>query len=512
MVDGDIDPDSDFDFDFDKFWKRMKTHVRGYVVALLVLVFALAASPLTAEATSTFSADRQLQANSQHHSEGGSAIMRVITLRDYNTRLVVFSTSLLGLASGWVGTFLLLRKRALMGDALSHACLPGIAIAFMLMVLLGDSGKSLAGLLAGATISGLLGVAAILTIRHTTRIKDDAAMGIILSVFFGLGVVLLGMVQQMPGASAAGLEGFIYGKTASMVKSDFHLLVGLSLLSGSVCLLLAKEFTLLCFDEGFGRATGWPITRLDVILLALVAAVTVVGLQAVGLILIIAFLIIPAAAARFWTDNLLHMLLLAGGIGAISGWLGSSISALAPRLPAGAIIVLVTALIFIVSMSFGARSGLLQRAIAALRLRRKVGRQHLLRAIYELQERAAVAEGSSKSNSRVSFSALCRHRYWSAGTVNQLIRKARREDHIEHFDGEHLQLSESGYGEAARITRNHRLWERFLIEHADIAASHVDRDADSVEHILSPEMVRELEQQLQSRATPSSPHPTGGKH
>jgi manganese/zinc/iron transport system permease protein len=438
--------------------------------------------------------------------------IRVLSLQDYNTRLVVFSTSLLGMASGWVGTFLLLRKRALMGDALSHACLPGIGIAFLLMVAFGGSGKALAGLLAGATISGLLGVAAILIIRRTTRIKDDAAMGIILSVFFGLGIVILGMVQELPGASAAGLESFIYGKTASMVQQDFNLLVALSILSGLACLLLTKEFTLLCFDEAFGRAMGWPITKLDMLMLALVAAVTVIGLQAVGLILIIAFLIIPAAAARFWTDNLLRMLLLAGLIGAVSGWFGSSLSALAPRLPAGAIIVLVTALIFIISMIFGIRHGILNRAIAALRLKQKIGRQHLLRAIYELQERSAVASGEIKSNSRVSFPALCRHRHWSPRVVNSLIRKAKKEDHIEGFDGKHLQLSESGYDEASRITRNHRLWERFLIEHADIAASHVDRDADSVEHILSPEMVRELEKQLNSRATPSSPHPTGGKH
>jgi manganese/zinc/iron transport system permease protein len=437
---------------------------------------------------------------------------RVLSLQDYNTRLVVFSTALLGMASGWIGTFLLLRKRALMGDALSHACLPGIGIAFLIMVALGGSGKALIGLLAGATISGLLGVAVILIIRNTTKIKDDAAMGIVLSVFFGLGIVILGMVQEMPGASAAGLESFIYGKTASMVRSDFNLLVGLAILSASACLLLTKEFGLLCFDEAFGRAIGWPIAKLDILLLVLVAAVTVIGLQAVGLILIIAFLIIPAAAARFWTDKLSHMLLLAGAIGALSGWLGSSLSALAPKLPAGAIIVLVTAGIFTLSLLLGARRGALPRGIASYKLQKKIGRQHLLRAIYELQERSAHAAGERKSNSRIPFPALCQHRYWKSRKVLRLIRKAQKEDHIESFDGEHLQLSESGYGEASRITRNHRLWERYLIEHADIAASHVDRDADSVEHILSPEMVRELEIQLQPDASPASPHPTGGKH
>ena len=281
------------------------------------------------------------------------AIWEVITLQQYNTRLVVTSTLILGLASGLVGCFLLLRKRSLMGDALSHACLPGIGIAFILGVTLFGEGKSLAVLLIGATVSGLVGVGSVLLIRNTSRIKDDAAMGIVLSVFFGAGVAILGMVQSMPGASAAGLEYFIFGKTASMVFRDFLLLSGVAVVALICSILLMKELTILCFDEGFARSQGWPVSVLDILMLILVAAVTVVGLQAVGLILIIAFLITPAAAARFWTNDLRVMLLLSAVIGGVSGWLGAGISALLPRLPAGAVIVLMAALIFFVSMIFG---------------------------------------------------------------------------------------------------------------------------------------------------------------
>ena len=161
------------------------------------------------------------------------------------------------------------------------------------------------------------------------------------------------MIQSMPGASAAGLESYIYGKTASMVMQDFILLSGVALVTFFCSLLLLKEFTILCFDDGFARSQGWPVHWLDAVMLTLVAAVIVVGLQAVGLILIIAFLIIPAAAARFWTDGLRSMLMLSGVIGALSGWLGSSISALLPRLPAGAVIVLVASFVFSVSLIFG---------------------------------------------------------------------------------------------------------------------------------------------------------------
>jgi len=437
-------------------------------------------------------------------------IFRVATLQNYNTRLVVLSTAVLGIASGLIGSFLLLRKRSLMGDALSHACLPGIGLMFMCVVAFGGSGKWLPLLLLGATVTGVGGVGLVLLIRGTTRIKDDAAMGIVLSVFFGLGVAVLGMAQTMPSASAAGLEYFIYGKTASMVMRDFALISGVAVAVAIASVLLFKEFTLVCFDEGYAGAQGWPTHVLDVAMLALVAAVTVVGLQAVGLILIIAFLITPAAAARFWTDDLRKMLILAGAIGAVSGWWGASISALLPKLPAGSVIVLMAAAIFLVSMVFGPARGVLVRWVMYRRLRRKVGRQHLLRAVYELLESDRYPRIDGVANESVPFNELLQHRSWSQRELRRLIRRAKREDHIESFDGESLCLSEAGFGEAARVTRNHRLWEMYLIQHAEIAPSHVDRDADMVEHVLGVDMVRKLEEELvrrgRAQTVPPSPH------
>ena len=313
-----------------------------------------------------------------------SEIIDVLLLRNYNTRLVVICTLLLGCACGLMCGFLLLRKRSLMGDTLSHATLPGVCFAFFVGVMLGGQGKSLPLLLLGATTTGVLGCATVLFIRNHSRIKDDAAMGIVLSVFFGAGVALLTIVTKMPSGAAAGLESFIYGKTASMVLSDFRLLTAVTVCVLSLSALLFKEFRLLCFDEVYAAAQGWPVKRLDVLLLALVTLVTVAGLQAVGLILIIAFLITPAAAARFWTDRLDQMLLLSALIGGVSGWMGASLSALIPNLPAGALIVLVAAVFFLLSLLLGTKRGVLVRYLRQLKLKRSVGRQHLLRALYEI--------------------------------------------------------------------------------------------------------------------------------
>ncbi len=438
-----------------------------------------------------------------------SDILEVLLLRNYNTRLVVLGTTLLGIAAGLVGSFLLLRKRSLMGDALSHATLPGIAIAFAVMVSLGGSGKSLPGLLLGATLSGVAGIATMLLIRNTTRLRDDVAMGFVLSVFFGVGVACLSMVQSLPGASAAGLESFIYGKTAGMVQSDFLLIALVAGAASLVSLLFLKEFLLLCFDDGYAASQGWPTLFLDVLLLSLVTAVTVIGLQAVGLILVIAFLITPPTAARFWTQRLLPMLLISALIGGVSGWLGASISALTPQLPAGAVIVLVAAALFLMSMLFAPERGVLPRLLNHTALRRKEDRQHLLRAAYEILEEQAA--GGPVTNRSFPYLALLAKRSWTPRQLRRILRVARREDHLETASPGRLRLSESGFGEAARTTRNHRLWETYLIQYADIAPSHVDRDADRVEHILGAELVRELETKLQGAPhdppVPPSPHP-----
>ncbi|MCG3127339.1 MAG: hypothetical protein CHACPFDD_02197 [Phycisphaerae bacterium] len=433
-------------------------------------------------------------------------IARVITLSDYNTRVVIIGVSLLGATSGMIGSFLLLRKRALIGDALSHATLPGIGLAFLVATALGGSGKSLPLLLLGGTVTGVLGVVTILAIVHLTRVKEDAALGIVLSVFFAAGVSILGVIQNLSSGHAAGLSSFIYGKTASMMFSDALLIAVAAGLVALTCVLLLKEFTLLCFDTSFAAAQGWPVVALDMVLMATIVIVTVIGLQAVGLILMVALLVIPAAAARFWTHHLPSMLLAAAGIGAVSGCAGAAVSALTPRMPAGAIIVIVAGLFFTASMLFGPAGGMMARWSAHRRLSRRVGRQHLLRAFFELAEPHHAAAPRA-----IALEALLAVRSWSAGELRRLIRRAARDGVVQPAaTRDAWLLTPEGAAAAWRVTRNHRLWELYLITHADVAPSHVDRDADAVEHVLDPAMIAELEALLARDAPllvqPPSPH------
>ncbi|MEP0847306.1 MAG: metal ABC transporter permease [Phycisphaerae bacterium] len=428
----------------------------------------------------------------------------VLTLRDYNTRVVVVGVSLLGAASGLVGSFMLLRKRALLSDAISHATLPGIGLAFIAAVLAGGTGKSLPVLLLGATVSGAAGVALVLLVVHTTRVKEDAALGIVLSVFFGLGIAITSLIQRMQSGHAAGLKSFIYGKTASMLMSDALLIAGAALVVALLCVALYKEFTLLCFDPAYGGSQGWPIVWIDVLLMAAVIGVTVIGLQAVGLILMVALMVIPAAAARFWTHHLPTMLLTAAVLGAASGYAGAAISALVPRMPAGAIIVLVAGAIFALSMLLGPARGVLARGLEHARLGRRVRRQHLMRALFEL------AEDGPPAAPTVEFNDLLSARTWSPRSLRRELARAVRDGLVRSREGDRgFELTDEGLAAARRTARNHRLWELYLIRYADVAPSHVDRDADAVEHVLGPEIIGELEAALAAEdggAVPRSPH------
>ncbi len=438
----------------------------------------------------------------------GHQLRSVLLLEDYNTRVVVLGVAMLGIASGLVGSFTLLRKRALMGDALAHASLPGITTAFMLATWLGYDGKSLPLLLIGAAVGGLVGVGLIVLLKSQTRLKQDTTLGIVLSVFFALGVAMLGVIQQMTSGSAAGLETFIYGKTASMTRFDGWLIAIASLIAIGGCVLAFKEFKLLCFDEDFAGSRGVPTRLLDMILMGLVVLITIVGLQAVGLILMVALLVIPAAAARFWTESMWRMAVISSLLGMIGGVLGAGVSALFPRLTSGAMIVLVCAGLFLLSMVFGRSRGVLVRLLRRRRLNRRVHRDHLLRGMFESGE-AGIGDEEGSLRPWITMDELLRRRSWSRRELQKSIRQASDEGWLRRDNG-CIGLTVAGYAEAARLTRQHRLWELFLIHHADVAPSRVDRDADMIEHVLEPELVEELERLLAQETiritVPTSPH------
>ena len=307
-------------------------------------------------------------------------LWQALTLQlGYNATLVAIGATLLGFAAGVTGTFLFLRRRSLVSDAISHATLPGVGLAFIVMVTLGGDGRNLAGLLAGSAITAALGLLAVQWLTRRTRLAEDSAIGAVLSVFFGFGVVLLTVIQTMESGRQAGLDGLLLGSTAGMLRADAMLIAAGGALTLILTLILRRPMIMVAFDEDYAAARGLNIRQVDLATMGLVMAVTVVGLKVVGLILIVALLIIPPVTARFWTDRTERVWLLSGVIGGLSGFVGAAISASAPALPTGPIIVLTGFAVFAVSMLLAPNRGLLAAFLRHIAFQRRVHlRQGLL--------------------------------------------------------------------------------------------------------------------------------------
>lgn len=282
-----------------------------------------------------------------------------------NAQWVLFSTLILGVASGMIGTLAYWKRQSLMSDALSHAALPGVVIAFALL-----GTKNLPFMVLGAAVSSFIGAWFIQLIRSSSRIKEDTAMGIILSVFFGFGIMLLTMVSRTGGGNQAGLDNFIFGQAASMVRTDVYTMLSVALVIILIVVVAFKEWKLFLFDANFAKGLGLSSRLMNGVYLAMLVLVIVIGIQAVGVILMAALLIIPAVSAHYWTNSFKMMMILSAIIGGASGMFGTLISTMGKGWPTGPFIVIASSSIFIISFLLGAQKGLLIRALQLRNQRR----------------------------------------------------------------------------------------------------------------------------------------------
>jgi manganese/zinc/iron transport system permease protein len=300
-------------------------------------------------------------------------------LFDYTLRTVALGAAVLGLVSGALGAFAVLRRQSLLGDAMSHAALPGVVLAFMLTGL-----KSPTVLMLGAAAAGILGILLMVAVNRYTRIKEDAALGIILSVFFGFGLLLLTWLQRTPDARQAGLNSFLFGQAATLLAHDVWVMAIFGGLALVVLVILWKEFKLLSFDRDFGASLGLPMQGLEIGLTALLVVAIVIGLQAVGVVLMSAMVVAPAAAARQWTNRLGAMVGLSAGFGALAGVVGTLISSLGSGLATGPVVVLCISAIVLISLLFAPNRGLVWNRLQRRGRRRQLHSDQILYNLYRL--------------------------------------------------------------------------------------------------------------------------------
>ncbi|RFC54723.1 metal ABC transporter permease [Brumimicrobium aurantiacum] len=304
-----------------------------------------------------------------------------LVFSDYTLRTITLGTAILGAVTGMLGSFAVLRKQSLLGDAISHAALPGIALAFLF-----TGTKDTNILLIGALISGLIGTFWIRGITAKTHLKSDTALGLILSVFFGFGMLLLTYIQKQPNANKAGLDKYLFGQAATLVESDVWLMAIVMGACLIVLFLFWKEFKILLFDKDYAHTLGFNTKIIDVLITSFIVMAIVLGLQTVGVVLMSAMLLAPAAAARQWTNSLGIMVFLAAVFGAFAGVIGTGISATQNNLSTGPVIVLVASVFVLFSFIFSPKRGLLFKRIRLIQNRNDLELQKTLTFMYHIVE------------------------------------------------------------------------------------------------------------------------------
>lgn len=404
----------------------------------------------------------------------------------YSVRTVALGGALLGAISGFIGSFAVLRKQSLLGDALSHAALPGVAAAFLL------AGRDLGVLLIGAGIASWLGVLFVRAVVGTTRIKEDTAMGVVLTAWFAAGIVGLTYIQGRPDASQAGLDTFIFGQAAAIVRSDIRLLTLLSAIAVVTVVAFWKQFKLVTFNPEFAAANGIRVALWNGILSLLLVVAIVMGLQLAGVILMVGMLIAPGVAARQWTDRLEAMVVLAAVFGAGSGIIGAVLSAVDANLPTGPMIIVVAFAVVGVSVFLAPTRGILWTGIRRIRDARRFAARTVLRDIYHY------AFDHDGPTGAVPDSFI-------AGVRGRRGRRALRRllgggfvRRVEEAAGVQWYLTDEGLRVAREDARNQRLWDlyREMGDRLGLPRVPEERERD-IRAVLDPTAVDALAEFLQ---------------
>ena len=422
-------------------------------------------------------------------------VMRFFSLQDPSVRYALAGAACLGICCGLLGSFILVRRLALVGDTLSHAVLPGVALGF-----LWNLTKDPVAIFIGASVAGLLGTVTVSLIRETTAIREDSALGMVLAGFYGVGICLFTMIQNLPGGNKAGIDKYLFGQAAALSSGDVHLMLGVTVLTILIVTVFYKELLVSGFDSGFAGSVGLPVRALHYLVMLLLSFAVVVALQAVGVVLVSAMLITPAAAAYLLTDRFHRMLYLAAGFGLLAGFIGVFLSFLGNNLPTGPFMVLGATLVFCVAFLAGPRHGLLPRWWKRFRRNRSIQIENTLKSVYQVAE----SGGFSRDGVRVGELSGWRNEplVEAEQQVGRLVRDGLATISRPTRGGGGLAqdvevlLTPTGWERARGIVRNHRLWELYLTNQAHYQVDHVHDDAEVIEHVLGEETVRRLERRL----------------
>jgi len=396
---------------------------------------------------------------------------------NYTLFVVSIASGILCFAAGVVGTFTYLRKRALIGDVISHSVLPGVAIAFMLTGV-----KNPVYFLIGAITSGLLSIWIVDYVQAKSKLKPDTILALTLSVFFGVGIVFLTDIQHSENAAQSGLDSFLFGKAASMGMLDIQLFSVIAIINVVCIAIFLRGFSLISFDENYAKGIGIKVSFLKSFLAVLTVITVAIGVQAVGVVLMAALLITPAAGARFLTNDIKKMLLYAGSFGFASGVIGVFISYSGTGMPTGPWIVVVLSLFALVAIIFGKEKGMYSRMKMRVSNNVKINNENVLKDIYKLAQ---------DGENTITINDLIEKEKYPPSKLKSILKRLERDRYIDQVRG-FVILSDNGRIAARAVIRKHRLWEIYLSKYFQLEEDHVHDDAEGIEHVITPEIEKHL--------------------
>ena len=393
----------------------------------------------------------------------------------YTFWVVSIGAGIICFAAGIVGTFSYLRKRALIGDVVSHAVLPGVAISFMLTGV-----KNPLYFLIGATTSGILSIWLVDFIQSKSKLKPDTILALTLSVFFGIGIVLLTKIQHSGDAAQSGLDSFLFGKAASMTMRDVITFSIIALINTICIVVFLRAFSIISFDEEYAKSIGFNVKVIKSFLALLTVITVAIGIQSVGIVLMAALLITPASGARFLTNSVKKMLVYAGIFALFSGFSGVIISSSGKAMPTGPWIVVVLSIFTIIAIFFGKEKGVIARMRTRKSNNIKINNENTLKTIYKL---------SKEGNDSIPLDQLINNQ---STTQFKPILKRLEKNQILIRVNESVILTEKGKLAAREVIRKHRLWEIYLSKYFNLDPDHLHDDAEGIEHIITPEIEKHL--------------------
>ncbi len=395
--------------------------------------------------------------------------------------LVLFGLAVISAVAGVVGCYAFLRKRTLVGDAVAHSVLPGVAVGFLL-----SGTKDPVFLLLGGLLFGYLAILSIDVLHRKTKLSEDSAIALVTTIYFALGSVFLSIISNSGNGDQAGLKDFLFGKAATMTELDVTVFLIAAFLVLLAVLVFYKPFFILSFNKDFAQSQGWKINVYETLLSLLTVLVIAIGLQAVGVVLMSALLIAPAASSRYWTDSLKRMMVISAVFGAFSGIGGGLLSLLGDDMPTGPWVIMILFLFTLVTLLFAPGKGYFFIQKRNKNNQKKINEENLMKTLHQLGE---------KGFEKVSIPRLLDQRKMDTERLHNSLEEVMKKEWVVQEEGSY-ELTEQGKVEARRIVRLHRLWELYLTKRLNFKEDHIHGTAETIEHLITDELEVELLKEL----------------